>query len=541
MHTTVMITSQIIIGRRRYQSCFDFYAKCLEIYGHGQDLPSGRVLHANLITAGLAQSTNVSAKLIAFYIRCGRVSDARKVFDRVPQPSLSCWVVLVGAYSRRGNYRETMELFREMQIDYPIPDMYILPSILRACANMSDQQTGAKIHGAILRHRFNYDVFVISSLIDMYSKCGQVEKARRVFNAAPEKDIVTWNSMVSGYAQQGHPREALELLNKMKGQGEKPSLVTWNALIAGFAQVGDCEIALELFRAMRVDAIKPDVISWTSVVSGFVQHFRNREAFDTFDRMLSAGIKPSTYTISSLLPACATVANSSMGREIHGYALVRGVEEDVYVCSSLVDMYAKCGFIFEAEKLFNKMREKNTVTWNSMIFGYANHGQCTKAIEQFYKMLEEVEPDHVTFVAALTACSHAGMLKLGRDIFQLIREHRIEPRLEHYACMVDLLGRAGELTEAYNLIKTMSLKPDRFVWGALLGACKSHGNIELAKIAAGQLYEIEPESAGSCLSLSSLYANAGNWQNAERLKKTAKRKRLKISTGCSWLEIVQSD
>ncbi|GMG98280.1 hypothetical protein Nepgr_000120 [Nepenthes gracilis] len=290
---------------------------------------------------------------------------------------------------------------------------------------------------------------------------------------------------------------------------------------------------------MRVNGVEPDVISWTSIISGFVQNFRNNEAFVTFKKMINSGYRPSSNTIGSLLPACANVANVRHGREIHGYAVVIGVGDDVYVKSALIDMYGKCGFIFEALTLFEKMSRRNSVTWNSMIFGYANHGFCDEAIELFKRMEKEEEDklDHLTFTAALTACSHGGMIELGEILFKSMQEkYGIKPRLEHYACMVDLLGRAGKLTEAYDLIKTMPVMPDFFVWGALLGACRQHAHIDLAEVAARHLRELEPQSAGSNLLLSNLYAGAGSWGNAAKLKKIMNKKKLKKLPGRSWIE-----
>ncbi|KAF9595528.1 hypothetical protein IFM89_000616 [Coptis chinensis] len=531
----------ILINHSKFHSSSDYYSNYIEIYGRNRALRSGKILHAYLIITGLVHSTYLCSKLIAFYAQCKQISNALKLFDQIPQTNISRWIVLTGAYSRNGFYKETIKLFVEMQREGLKPNKYILPSTLRACANIANGKTGMKVHGVILRCLFDVDVVVYSSLIDMYSKCGRVDKARLVFDRIVEKDLVAWNSMVSGYAQHGCAREALVLVEEMKLVGLRPNLVTWNALISGFSLVGDDAMALKLLKMMQVEGIEPDVVSWTSIISGFVQNFCNNEAFLMFKTMMGAGVWPTSFTISSLLPACATVADLKHGKEIHCYALVTGVEVDIFVCSALVDMYAKCGYIFEATKLFNKMRERNTVTWNSMIFGFANHGYCNEALALFNQMLEkrEIKPDYLTFVAALTACSNAGLVEVGWNVFHLMqKEHGIAPRLEHYACMVDLLGRAGELIEAYDLIKCMPVKPDSFVWGALLGACRNHGNIELAEIAANSLYELEPASAGSHLLLSNLYADVGKWKDAEKLKKMMKRRRLRRNTGCSWIESV---
>ncbi|KAK9280289.1 hypothetical protein L1049_013977 [Liquidambar formosana] len=377
--TILKAHQKIPIINRTFRSASDAYTKSIEIHGRDRAVHSGQALHAHLIITGLARLTHFASKLISFYTECGRISDARKLFDKIPKTNIRRWIVLIGALARRGFHQEAMGVFCEMQREGISPNQFVLPSILKACGHLSDRQTGEKIHGIILKNSFESDAFVISALIDMYSKCGQVEKARKVFDSMVEKDLVALNAMVSGYAHHGLTREAMELVEKVRLLGVKPNVVTWNTLIAGFSQAGDEVTVSDLFQLMCVNGVEPDVVSWTSVISGFVQNFRNDKAFDTFKQFLGYGFCPSSATISSILPACATLADLKRGKEIHGYALVIGVEEDVYVRSTLVDMYAKCGFISEARTLFHTMSERNTVTWNSMIFGYANHGYCSES------------------------------------------------------------------------------------------------------------------------------------------------------------------
>ncbi|KAF3454665.1 hypothetical protein FNV43_RR05113 [Rhamnella rubrinervis] len=531
----------ISIIHRRFHSSPEIYAKVIERYARDGELHLGRVLHAHLIIKGLTRLTRFVSKLIAFYVACAKTADARKLFDRIPQTNVRRWIVLIGAYARCGFYQQALDVFSEMQSEGLRPNVFVIPSILKACGHLSNIPTGEKLHSVILKHSFQFDAFVSSALIDMYAKSGRVEKARRVFDMMGEQDLVALNAMVSGYTHHGFPGQALDLVEKIQSQGViKPNLITWNTLVAGFSQKGDEVMVCELFKRMQINGVEPDVISWTSIISGFVQNFRNQEAFDAFKKMLDQGFCPTSATISSLLPVCAAMANVRHGKEIHGYALVIGVEEDVFVRSALVDMYTKCGFIYEGRTLFSKMSERNTVTWNSMIFGYANHGYCNEAIELFNLMRKEDERklDHLTFTAVLTACSHAGMIELGESLFLLMQEkYRIIPRLEHYACMVDLLGRAAKLSEAYDMIKTMPIEPDLFVWGALLGACRNHGNIDLAETAANHLLELEPGNTGNNLLLSNLHADAGNWGNVARLKKMKRRKGRKFP-GCSWIEAI---
>lgn len=516
------------------------YTQHVERYSHDRDFQSGQALHAHLIVNGFAKKSHFASKLLAFYVECKELKSARKLFDEIPESNIRRWIVLIGSCARHGFHQEAMDVFFKMQRKRVKHSRFIFPSVLKACGHLEAGRTGEEIHTVILKFEFQLDVFVISALIDMYSKCKEIVKARRVFDLMEDKEVVSLNAMISGYVQNGHIKEAFCLIQEMILSGMKPNVVTWNTIIAGFSQENDEAMAWEAFRLMRENGIEPDVISWTSVLTGLVQNFRNKEAFDTFKQMLVAGFRPTTATISGLLPACATVADLRHGREIHGYAVVMGMEKDVYVRSALIDMYGKCGFLDQAGALFWNMPDKNTVTWNSMIFGYANNGHCREAIALFGKMVEEDERklNHLTFTAVLTACSHAGMAEVGEKLFQLMQEkYGIEPRLEQYACMVDVLGRAGKLKEAYDLIQKMPLEPDSFVWGALLGACRQHGSsVDLAEIAAGKLAKLEPQSPGSSLLLSNLYSDSNSWGKVVKLKKSMMKMRLNKFPGCSWIQ-----
>ncbi|TVU47601.1 hypothetical protein EJB05_07207, partial [Eragrostis curvula] len=451
--------------------------------------------------------------------------------------------------SRQGHHGRALHLFfARLRLQEPSdrgtvdPHPAAVPTALRACARLADAASGRLIHALVLtRLALATDAVVATSLLDMYAKCGLVASARRVFDEMPRKDdLVAWNAMIAGYARPGLPERSLALAVKMRGQGLRPDLVTWNAVVSGFALAGDDQMAGKLVRAMQEEGFQPDVVTWTSRVSGSVLNFQYDRARALFRSMVAAGahILPSSATIASILPAFANVADVKRGKEVHAYAVVTGVDEDLTVSSALVDMYAKCGLVFEARQLFERMAERTTVTWNSMIFGLANSGHCQEAISVFNRMLSEgAKPDHLTFTAVLTACSYGGMVELGKGLYRaMLEEHGIEPRMEHYACMVHLLGRAGRLDEACAFIKAMPLEPDCFVWGALLGACRSHGNVELAELAASRLMAVEPANAASCVLFSGALAGAGRQDDVLKIKKLAKRRRMKKLDGCSWLE-----
>ncbi|CAA7389730.1 unnamed protein product [Spirodela intermedia] len=448
------------------------------------------------------------------------------------------WTVMICRSSREGRYGEALDLLRDLQRRGQRPGHFILPSLLRACGGLSDLGTGEKLHGSAIRSSFDADVFVSCALIDMYSRCGHIDGARKVFDTAAQRDTVVWNSMLASYVRLGFAGDAMRLFVSMVTGGLHPDLTTWNSLISGCSSSGALKIAKYLFRSMKFHGVDPDVFSWTSLIGGLVRDFRGQDAFEAFRRMMVVpGVQPSSATVSSLLPACANLADDRRGAALHAYAVVTGVEEDLFVSSALVDMYSKCGFLHEAAKMFNRMRHRSTVSWNSMIFGYANNGSSTEAVNIYNQMRKDgVDPDHLTFTALLTACSHGGLVELGMAFFRSMQEERgIEPRAEHYACMVDLLGRAGRLLEALDLIEGMPVAPDIFVWGALLGACRNHGNVEVAVVAASHLLKVETERRGSYLMMSGILAGSGRWEDAVRMKMMAKRQTLRGNPGCSWI------
>lgn len=460
------------------------------------------------------------------------------------------WMKQLMSASRQGHHGRVLHLFFAHLRLHPCdrgmvdPHPASVPTALRACARLGDAASGRIIHALVLtRPALASDAVPATALLDMYAKCGLVASARRVFDEMASRsrdDLVAWNALIAGYARHGLPERALALAVKMRGQGLRSDMVTWNAVVSGFALAGDDRMAGELVRAMRKDGFRPDAVTWTSMVSGSVLNFHYDRARTLFRSMMSAGtgVRPSSATIASILPVFANAADIKRGKEVHGYAVVANVEQDLTVSSALVDMYAKCGLVLEARELFEKMAERSTVTWNSMIFGLANSGHCQDAIDLFDRMLSEgATPDHLTFTAVLTACSYGGMVELGKGLYRtMVEEHRIQPRMEHYACMVHLLGRAGSLHEAYGFIKMMPIEPDCFVWGALLGACRSHGNVELSELASSRLLAIEPANAASCLLLSGALAATGRQDDVLKMKKLLKRRRMKKLDGCSWLE-----
>eukprot|EP01018_Ginkgo_biloba_P026598 Gb_12372 [translate_table: standard] len=533
-------------------------------------LQQGRRIHDLVIRSGFDSDLSVANSLVAMYAKCRTIEDARQVFDKIPRRDVVSWTAMITGYVQSGHASEALILFNQMQLAGVVPDPVTMVRVLSACADLGALQEGIWIHECIIRKGFESDVSVANSLVVMYAKCGSIAVARDLFDKMYKRDVVSWNAMIAGYAQNGDANEAFTLFNQMQLSDTKPSSVTMvsmlsactplgvlqqagcihdyiiksgfesdvsvgNSLVAMYARYGSISFARQLFDKMS----ERDVVSWNAMITGYVQNGHAQEALILFHQMQLADVKPNAVTIVSVLPACAHIAALQQGKWIHDYIVRSGFELDASVGTALVDMYAKCGNIEIARQLFNKISKRDVVSWNAMIAGYGMHGHGEEALELFNEMQQTgLRPNHITFVCLLSACSHAGLVDDGWKYFNCMRQdYCITPRVKHYACMVDLLGRAGHLDEAQDLIEKMPLQPDAGVWGALLSACRIHCNIELGERVAGRLFDLEPENDGYYVLLSNIYAAAGRWNDVVKVRTMMKEKGLKKTPGCSLIEI----
>jgi pentatricopeptide repeat protein len=539
------------------------HASLLQACVNNNALPEGKQVHAHIIHAGYEHGdTFLANKVLLVYAKCGVLADARRVFDRMPKRNVVSWTVMISAYARRGWGEEALALFDQMQRVGIQPNAFTIASILPACASLSAIKYGKKLHREIIRRGIQSNVFVGNALIDMYMKCGFLKVARQVFDKMPERNVVSWNSIFTGYARNGHFDEATELFQKMPERNvvswtamiagyaknglvdkalklfhEMPerNVVSWTAMIAGCVQNARLEEALELFSKMPAR----DVVSWTAMISGCVQNGRYDEALKLYKQMLLSDVKPNSDTFASLLPACANLAALEQGKEIHEDIHRSGLQSDLFVQNALIDMYAKCGSIEDACKVFDDIGKRDVISWTSMITAYAMHGFGQEALKVFKEMQHSgTKPDHVTFVGVLSACCHAGLVDDGWRYFRSISGcYGITHTVEHYCCMVDLLGRAGHLNEALKLIDNMPLQPDAGVWGALLSACKLHTNTELGEYVAQRIFELEHEDPAPYVLLSNIYADSGRWDDIKNVRKMMQNMMVKNKPGCSWIEV----
>eukprot|EP01018_Ginkgo_biloba_P007728 Gb_21234 [translate_table: standard] len=498
----------------------DMYAKC------------GSIEKARDVFDKMHQRDVVSWNtMIAGYTHNGYVDEALKVFHKMPEPNVVSWNAMIVGYVQNGLDEKALKAFRQMQLAGVKPDQKTFASVVPASANLAAIEQGMEIHEYIIRSGLQSDVFVESALIDMYAKCGSIEKARYIFDKMRQRDVVSWNTMIAGCAQNGYVDEALQLFQKMPER----DVVSWNAMISGYTQNGHVEEAFDLFKKMP----KPNVVSWNSMIAGYAQNGHSEEALKLFRQMQLADVKPDSKTFASVLPACANFAALEQGIEIHKEILRSGFQADVFVVNALIDMYAKCGSIEKAWDLFDKMQQRNVISWTAMIGGYAMHGCGKEALELFDQMQHSgMNPDGVTFVCVLSACCHGGLVDKGLQYFDgMIQYYHITPTMEHYVCMVDLLGRAGRFDEAEDFINNMPVKPDATVWECLLGACRIHNNIALGERVAEWIFKLDSTNPAPYVLLSNIYAATGRWDDTKNVRRMMKDKRIKKTPGRSWIEV----
>ncbi|XP_057981510.1 pentatricopeptide repeat-containing protein At5g08510 [Malania oleifera] len=439
--------------------------------------------------------------LIVDLLQIPNITYAHTLFDLIPRPSVFLYNKLIQAYSFHGPHHHCIFLYTHMCLQGCSPNQHTFTFLFAACASLSVPPQGRMLHACFVKSGFKFDAFASTALIDMYAKLGLLASARQLFEEVTVKDVPTWNSIIAGYARSGNLKEALELFRMMPSR----NVISWTAVISGYSQSGQYVNALEMFLRMEKEK----------------------------------DVSPNEVTIASVLPACANLGALEIGQKIEAYARERGYLNNMFVSNALLEMYARCGRIDTARRVFDEIGSKrNLCTWNSMIMGLAVHGRCKEALDLFHEMLREgTALDDVTFVGVLLACIHGGLVTKGRELFESMeRNFCVTPKLEHYGCMVDLLGRAGELSDAYALIQNMPMKPDSVVWGALLGACSFYGRVELAEIAAKSLFELEPWNPGNYVILSNIYASAGQWDGVAKLRKLMNGSQIIKAAGYSFIE-----
>ncbi|KAF5768182.1 putative tetratricopeptide-like helical domain superfamily [Helianthus annuus] len=455
-----------------------------------------------------------------------------RAFTQMDHPNVFVYNAVIRACVCCSSPVLALRFYSKMLSAQVLPTSYTFSSVIKGCALVAHSRIGEAVNGHIWKFGFKSHVFVQTALIDFYSSVGRIFDARQVFDEMTERDVFAWTSMVSVHARAGDLVSAKKLFDEMPER----NFASWNSLIDGYARIKDVESAEVLFSKMP----QKDLISWTTMINCYSQNKLYQHALATFNDMTAHGIIPDEVTMATAISACAHLGALDIGKKIHRYIQNNSLKLDVYIGSSLIDMYAKCGSLDQSLAVFYKLPEKNLFCWNSVIEGLAVHGYANEALKMFNHMVKDgIKPNGVSFISVLSACTHAGLVKEGQRCFlSMIHDFHILPEIEHYGCMVDLLCKAGLLEDALQVIEEMRMEPNAVIWGAILGGCKLQKNLEIAKIAVDKLMILEPDNSGYYTLLVNMFAEANRWSEVARIRSTMKDLCVeKKSPGSSWIEI----
>ncbi|KAL8240782.1 hypothetical protein R6Q59_014137 [Mikania micrantha] len=537
------------------------------------DLSYGRMIHGFVKKKYQMDSDLfVGSALIDMYSKGGLIDEALRVFEEYLKPDVVMWTHMITGYQQNGDSDLALGFFSQMLMDGRVsPDSVTLVSVLSASAQLSNVMSGSCVHGFVIKMGFDNDLSVCNALLNVYSKSGSVNGAEMIFRKMAEKDVISWACMVSCYAHNGAAEHAIDLFNEMTRKqvehnsvsiisalqscestcnlkegkkiheiasrtGLELDVFVATALIDMYMNCSSPDEAIKLFEKMP----KKDAVSWMALLTGCVQNGMAFKSMELFVNMLSNEIQPDVNLMAKILTACSALGILKQALCIHGYVIKSGFEDDNFIKASLIESYSKCGSLHNAVNIFKITENKDVVIWSSMIAGYGIHGEGKEALRLFNYMVKisNTKPNNVTFLSVLSACSHAGLIKEGIEIFNImLNEYQLTPESNHYAIMVDLFGRMGELDNAVGVINNMTIPSKPHIWGALLGACRIHHNTKLGEIAATNLFLVDSSNAGYFKLLANMHAVNKDWDNVEKLRTTIVRNGLTKVHGQSAIEV----
>ncbi|KAI5677606.1 hypothetical protein M9H77_08556 [Catharanthus roseus] len=521
-------------------------------------------LQTQVITHGLDPTNQYTTP--RFLSKCfllNGISYAQKMFDQIASRNASLYNAMLKGYIHNEMHKKVFVMFDDMMNKNVRPNCYTFPMVLKSCGKLMALTEGEEVHSLVLKVGFKSNTYVGTTLIDVYSRVGQVSCAEKVFSEMVLRNVVAWTSMIKGFVSNGDLISARRLFDlaaerdavlcttmvlgyigcgkmidarKLFDVMPDKDLISWNTLLNGYANNGDVEGCEKVFQEMP----ERNIFSWNALLGGYAHNGRFMEVLIAFERMLNEShVQPNDATLVNVLSACARLGALELGKWVHVYAESRGYKDNIFVCNGLIDMYAKCGMIERATDVFRNMGIKDLIAWNTIINGLAVHGHGADALNLFSEMINAGErPDGITYIGILCACSHMGLVEDAFTYFQsMIDEYSIAPRIEHYGCMVDVLARAGLLERAVNFVKKMPIKADGVIWTVLLGACRTHKNIELAELALENLIQIEPKNPANYVMLGNIYGASRRWEDMARLKVAMRDTGTRKVPGCSFIEV----
>ncbi|XP_006353201.1 pentatricopeptide repeat-containing protein At1g28690, mitochondrial [Solanum tuberosum] len=484
---------------------FSSLSSSLQQYINSDTPIFGQKIHSYIFKTGYQPNTNISIKLLILYLKSSCLFYARQLFDEMRQPTLSAYNYMISGYVKHGFVLECFNMVRKLCLCGETPDKFTLSMILKG-STISYVESyslgiGKQVHAQVIKCDVEGDDVLYTGLVDSYVKSGRVDYARRVFDLMLERSVVCSTSLITGYMNQGYIEDAEDVFSK---------------------------------------TMEKDVVAFNAMIEGYSKQIENaKKAIEVYIDMQRFGFRPNISTFASIIGACSALAASEIGQQVQGQLMKTELIEHVKIASALIDMYSKCGLVEDARRVFDHMHEKNVFSWTSMIDGYGKNGYPDEALELFSIMQEDhhIVPNYVTFLSALSACAHSGLVVKGREIFESMeRDYYMKPRMEHYACMVDLFGRSGSLNQALEFVINMTESPDSDVWAALLSSCRVHGDVELANLAANELFKLSSGSRpGAYVALSNALADAGRWDGVSELREIMKIRGISKGTGFSWV------
>lgn len=546
-------------GKAFQNESSDFVA-LLRCCTKNKDLQRGTRIHDNILRRGLLHEC--SDALVTMYAKCGALSKAKALLDMHKSVDIITWNTLFAAYARSGQGQEALSCFEAMQREGIAPNAVSYACILKSCGNLRAYDKGKQIHDEIDRQGLlQNDLVLGNALVDMYVKCGDLLKAQGVLEQLPFRNVISWSTLIAGYAQWGQGEEALDCFECMLCEGIPPNAMTYSSILKACGIIKDfdkgkqihdeiqrqgllhedhvlCGALVDMYakwgalsKARRVLEELParNVFSWSALIAGYAEKGHGEQALDCFELMQREGIPPNAITYASILKSCGAIGAIDKGIEIHDKIASLGLLRNNSVLgNALVDMYAKCGAVSKAHRVLEGLPTRNVVSWSALIAGYAQQGQGEQALDCFRRMqCEGISPNAVTFSSVLNVCSHLGLVEEGNMIFQSMRtKYGVKPDVESYTCMIDLFGRVGHLEKAVGLIEEMPYTNHPVIWHALLGACRRWGDISIGRWAFEQAIQIDISDGPAYILMGSIYVVAGMHENARdieamRLENTA--------------------
>lgn len=537
-------------------------------------------LHGMMVTTSIIKSIIPLSKLIDFCIdsKFGDINYAGLLFHYIDVPSVYIWNSMIRGHAKSSNPSESMLLYKQMVQNGYSPDHFTFPFVLKASSAVADQDFGKCIHNCMVKSGFEENAYAATCLLHMYVTCSDMKSGFKVFDNISKSNVVAWTSLIAGYVNNNMACTAIDVFKEMDHSGVEPNEITMvnvmiacarsrdidtgryahdlickagydpfmpmsnsniilaTAILEMYAKCGSLRIARDLFNKIS----NKNVVSWNTMISAYNQYERYPEALKLWSDMLDAGFCPDKATFLSVLSACAHVCALALGQTIHAYLLKSNMATDIAIATALLNMYARCGELSSAQKIFNRLQRKDVVVWTSMINSLALHGYGNEALSIFQRMQEDdiLLPDHITYIGVLFACSHVGLIEEAQMHFNsMTNVYGSVPEIEHYGCLVDLFSRAGHFREAQRLIETMSMKPNIAIWGSLINGCRIHQNVVFANQVQGCLTELEPGKSGVHILLSNIYAMTGRWEEVHLARKVMKDKKITKIAGQSSIEM----